>query len=192
MSLFFETIKVQSSIIYNLANHNKRLNDTIYKNFHIKSIIDLKKFIKPPNDDTLYRCKVIYDKDIKSVDFFPYTQKVFKSFKVVFSDIRYDFKFMDRVCIDKLISSKSDDILIVDQKGYIKDTSIANIAVKIGNTWITPKNPLLKGTMRRKLLDKNILFEENICIKDLKSIESFAIMNAMIGFKIIKNPIFIF
>jgi len=192
MSLFFETIKVQNQTIYNLDLHNKRLNYTIEQNFGKKSAIDLKNFITPPKDSTLYRCKVIYDKDIKSVDFYPYTPKNIKSFKIISSDIKYNYKYADRCDIDSLFNRRGDcdEILIADKKGFLKDTSIANIALKIDGIWHTPENPLLKGTMREKLIRENILKQSILKVKDIQKLESFAIMNAMIGFKVIENPKF--
>jgi len=192
MSLFFETIRVQSGTVYNLDLHNKRLNYTIEQNFGIKSSIDLKDFISPPKDSRLYRCKVIYDKEIKSVDFYPYTPKNIQSFKIIRSDIKYDYKYADRYTIDSLFEKRGDcdEILIADEEGFLKDTSIANIALKIDGIWYTPKNPLLKGTMREKHIKDNILKLSRLNIQDIQKLESFAIMNAMIGFKIIENPKF--
>ena len=46
--------------------------------------------------------------------------------------------------------------------------------------------------MKQKLIEDNLLIEKNLFIEDIENIDSFAIMNAMIGFKIIKKPIFIF
>jgi len=193
MSLFFETIKVQNSTIYNLELHNKRLNHTIKKNFSTNKTINLKEYIDPPKDNTLYRCKVIYDKDIKDVTFYPYTPRNIQSFKIIYSDIKYNYKYVDRYDIDSLFKQResADEIIIADLDGFLKDTSIANIAIKIDGIWHTPKLPLLEGTMREKFIEDNILKKSDIKVKDIQKLESFAIMNAMIGFKIIKNPKFI-
>ncbi len=192
MSLFFETIKVQNEVIYNIDFHQQRLNYTIEQNFLQKSTISLKEYITPPTDNKLYRCKVIYGKDIKSVDFYPYTPKTIKSFKIIHSNVKYPFKSTDRSSIDEIFSKRDDldEILIVDIDGFIKDTSIANIAIKKDGLWFTPKNPLLKGTMREKFLEDNILIPKDIKLKDIENIDNFAIMNAMIGFVEIKKAIF--
>jgi len=192
MSLFFETIKVQNKIIYNIDFHNKRLNYTREQNFSTKTFLDLKNFISPPNDNTLYRYKILYDKNIKEVNFYPYTPKVINSFKIITSNIKYPFKYANRTNIDNLFLKRSDchDILIVDEDGFLKDTSIANIAIKKHGLWFTPKNPLLYGTMREKFIEDNILNPINIKVKDIENIDNFAIMNAMIGFYEIKKPIF--
>ena len=192
MSLFFETINVQNGVIYNLNLHNKRLNHTISKHYKTDDFINLSNYIKPPNDNTLYRCKVIYDSKIKEVNFYPYSIREIKSFKIIQSNIKYPYKYLNRVEIDSLYLKKSDldDILIVDKDGFLKDSSIANIAIKKDNTWFTPKNPLLFGTMREKFIEDKILHPKELKLKDIENIDSFAIMNAMIGFYEIKKPIF--
>ncbi len=191
MSLFFETIKVQNGVIYNLKNHNKRLNETIFKNFKIKSDIHLENYILPPNDKILYRCKIVYSKQIESINFYPYNFKNIKSFKIITSNIKYNFKYFNRDSINKLLSNQYDDILIVDTLGYIRDISIANIAIKKENIWFTPENPMLKGTMREKLLNEKKIYTKKLKIDEIISMNGFAIMNAMIGFKEIKNPKFL-
>ena len=79
-----------------------------------------------------------------------------------------------------------DDILIV-KNGYITDTSIANIALYDGNSWITPKVPLLKGTTRQRYLDNAKILESDIKVQDLKKFSKIALLNAMIDFDIITN-----
>ena len=194
MSLFFETIKVQNGIIYNIKKHNYRLNKTIYDNFGINQDINLQDFINPPKDNKLYRCKVIYSKRIEKIDFFPYKPRKIKSFKIIQSNISYPYKFLNRSELDNLFEKrgKCDDIIMIDRNGYLKDTSIANISIKKEDKWLTPKNPLLHGTMKQKFIEDKILYQTNISIKDIENIDSFAIMNAMIGFQIIENPIFIY
>ncbi len=189
MCLFFETLKVQNGYIYNIDEHNRRLNNTIESNFHKNSTIDLRDYIKIPLDDKLYRCKIFYDTDIKDIKFYEYKQKKIKSFKIIVSNIKYDYKFLDRSDIDKLYLQKEDcdDILIVDKSGRLKDTSIANIALKINGLWFTPKYPLLYGTVRKKMIDEKSIIPKDLFIKDIKKAESFAILNAMLDFKIIQD-----
>ena len=144
--------------------------------------IDLKKIIFPP-DEKFYRCRVIYDKKIQKIEYLPYILKKPKSFMLIESDINYPYKSTNRNDINKLLKQKKycDDIIIVRNK-KLRDSSIANIALFINGLWLTPKEPLLKGTMRAKLLKEKKIFPSNLIINDLKKMEKFAIMNAMIGF----------
>ena len=187
MSLFFETIKIENGEILNLEEHNIRLNRTIYKNFLYSLDINLNDYIKVPDLKT-YRCKVVYDKEIRTIDFIPYNQRVFRSFKIIHSDIVYPYKSLNRSELDKLFAQKGscDDIVIV-RDGFICDTSIANIAIYDGKSWVTPKKPLLLGTQRAKLLKDKLIVEKDIKVKDMKNTARFAIMNSLIGFKEIKD-----
>lgn len=187
MKRFFETIKIENGKIYHLEYHNKRVYDTLRKNFGLEKRVDLKDYIKPPKNG-LYRCKIIYEKDILDVGYYPYKPREIKSLKIVHSDIEYNFKYLDRSKIDSLFEKREscDDVLII-KNGLVTDTSIANIAFFDGKKWLTPKRPLLKGTTRERLLEEKKIFEADIERKDLEKFKKFALMNAMIGFVEIEN-----
>ena len=189
---FFETVKVQKGVIQNLSFHNARLNHTIKENFKINTNIDLNEHIKQSNIG-LERCKVIYDKSIKEIQFFPLTPRIFQSFKVLETDITYNFKNVDREGIESLLAKKGiyDDIIII-KDGLVRDTSIANVAFYDGRRWITPAHPLLKGTFRASLLEKQLLLEKNVKMKDIENAQGFALMNALIGFYEVKDAKFEF
>ncbi len=189
---FFETVKVQKGVIQNLSFHNARLNHTIKENFKINTNIDLNEHIKQSNIG-LERCKVIYDKSIKEIQFFPLTPRIFQSFKVLETDITYNFKNVDREGIESLLAKKGiyDDIIMI-KDGLVRDTSIANVAFYDGRRWITPAHPLLKGTFRASLLEKQLLLEKNVKMKDIENAQGFALMNALIGFYEVKDAKFEF
>jgi len=180
---YLETIKALDGELYNLKYHQRRLDETV-KN----SNIILKDVLTPPSAG-LFRCRVVYDGKNYEVTYHPYKKKNIKTLKLVFDDdLSYSKKYYDRNRIDTLLRQKSscDDILIV-KNGLITDTSIANIAFKYKNNWITPKKPLLEGTTRARLLERHKILEEDISIKDLENFNQVALMNAMIDFAIIPN-----
>ncbi|HIP46498.1 MAG TPA: hypothetical protein EYG95_02945 [Campylobacterales bacterium] len=189
---FFETLKVSDGEIQNLHFHNKRLNYTIKENFGIDANIDLREHIQQ-GDFSLERCKVIYDKTIKTIQFFPLNPRKFQYFKVLETNITYNFKNVDREDITSLVNLKGtcDDIIMI-KNGLVTDTSIANIAIYDGLKWITPKKPLLKGTFRASLLEKQLLLEKDVKIKDIKNAVRFALMNALVGFYEVKGVKFEF
>ena len=87
-----------------------------------------------------------------------------------------------------LLSAHSDvDEILIEKDGYLTDTSIANIAFYDGEQWVTPAIPLLKGTMRQKLLDEGFLQTRNIKKEELTHYTQVALTNAMIGFKNLKK-----
>ncbi|WP_198304625.1 aminotransferase class IV family protein [Arcobacter vandammei] len=176
--MYFETIKCEDFEIFNLDYHNKRVAKTIGKN------LNLQEYITPISPELL-RCKIIYDKDeILDVQYFPYTKRDTRSFKIVFDDnIDYSKKYLNREKIDELLLKKElcDEIIIL-KNGIVTDTSIANIAIFYENRWITSEFPLLNGTTRARLLDEKKIFEKNITLEMLLNSKKLAIFNAMIGF----------
>ena len=186
-TLYFETIKCFKKKVYNITYHNERIAKTIGKN------INLGEYINPISTELL-KCKVIYSKDgIIDIQYAPYTPKNQKTFKLIEANhLDYKSKYLDRTTINSLLKSKNsaDDIIII-QNELATDTSIANIAIKKNNQWFTPTKPLLEGTTRNRLIKKGFLKEFPITTKDLLEAESFAIMNAMIGFKEIQGFKFI-
>jgi len=177
----FETIKIEDGQIFNLEWHNRRFNRSQKAFFSNPSTTDLKAFITPPKKG-LYRCKIIYGREIQSVEYFPYQAKIFQSFKIIPSQIEYGFKYSDRSEFENLLNGY--DEIIIEKDALLTDTTIANIAFYDGEQWLTPKTPLLEGTTRARLLDEGFLKPENIKKENIKKYSHFALMNAMIGFQI--------
>jgi len=184
---FIETIKIKNGKIYNLFWHNWRFNKTRFDFFGLPSIY-LEEYIKDFPKRGLFRCRVLYNQEILNIEYIPYTPKIFKTFKILSSDIDYSYKYNNREELNSLKEQNSlySDI-IIQKNGLLTDTTIANIAFFDGEQWITPKEPLLRGTIREKLLNKKMLFKKNIKSEDLRHFHNFALMNAMIGFQIQKN-----
>jgi len=180
-----ETIKIEDGQVANIEWHNKRCNQSRLELFKTNQIIDLITVINPPQKG-LYRCRILYNEEIKSIDYIPYKAKKITSLKIIQSQINYAYKFDDREELNKLSIEKYDEI-IIEKNGFLTDTTIANIAFYTKEGWITPKTPLLKGTVRAKLLHENFLIEKNIRKEEITNFSHFALMNAMIGFQIQKN-----
>ncbi|NVJ53882.1 MAG: aminotransferase class IV [Campylobacteraceae bacterium] len=180
---YFETIKCEDYEVFNLEYHEKRVAKTVSLN------LNLQEYLYAPSKD-LYRCKVVYDENsILSVDFFAYKKREIKSFKIIEDDrIEYSKKYLNRSSLDNLYEKREacDEIIII-KNGLVTDTSIANIAIFDGTNWLTPKQPLLEGTTRARLLKEGSLVEKDIDLQMLKSCEKLALMNAMIDFDIIKD-----
>lgn len=172
--------------IENLTYHNRRFNYTRWKFFNLKSELNLANYITLPESNSLFKCRIIYSKEIDSIEFTNYTPKKIQSFNLVEIDFDYSFKYLDRAKIDSLDRANCDDILMI-RDGYLLDSSIANIAIFNKESWLTPKNPLLKGCYRQSLLDKNLLREAKLKVEDLKYAKEFAILNSMVKFKKIEN-----
>lgn len=152
----------------------------------VEEPLNLEAFLKKFNPPTsgLYKCRITYDEQSQQIEFIPYVAKEITSLRVVEHDrIAYEFKYADRKTIDKLFELRKDcdDVLIV-KRGMVTDSSYCNIAFRNGKHWYTPWSALLKGTQRQKLIEWQQITEEEISIKDIKSFETFKLINAMFEF----------
>ena len=182
-----ETIKCEDGIVFNLPYHQERVNKSRKELYNTTDTLALASFIVPPKNG-LYRCRIVYAEKIQSIEYIPYIPKKIQNLKVVSSTLDYHLKYANREVFNTLIETYHDvDDIIIEKKGYITDTSIANIAFYDGKQWVTPTNPLLKGTMRQKLLDEGFLQTKDIKKEDLHHYTHVALTNAMLGFKILKN-----
>lgn len=184
MSRLLETIKIKDREILNIGFHNKRANTTRRNLFGSKDEIDLMDFIHLPDfvRRGIYKCRIIYNQQIQSIEFQRYQKKIINSLKIIKSDkIVYNYKFEDRMCLQELLMQKGqcDDVLIV-KNNLITDISFANIVFFDGDNWITPATTLLKGTKREKLLQEKVIFEDEIKLSDLRIFKHACIINAML------------
>jgi len=186
VSTLLETIKCLDGQCFHLDYHLQRLNSSRKSLGHLQALtLDL----DPPKKG-LYRCRIVYAQEIQKIEYLPYTMKLPHSFKCIHSNISYPLKYTNRKEIDQLFSQKekADDIIII-KDGYITDTSIANLCFYDGKKWLTPKQALLPGTTRQRLLDEEKIHEADIVYSDIHDFSKIAIMNAMIGFQIIEDAI---
>jgi 4-amino-4-deoxychorismate lyase len=186
MSLLVESIKLLDGGFHNLFYHEQRMLRSLHILFGSHDDFDLEKFLHDLDfpEKGLYKCRIIYDDVSREVEFIPYQPKLINSLRVIEHDrISYEFKYNDRKTIDRLYQLKkdSDDILIV-KKGMVTDSSFANIVFRKGKEWFTPWAPLLKGTQRQKLIDLNKITQEEIKAKDIRSFDTFKLINAMVEF----------
>ena len=185
-STFLETIKVVDGEIFNLEYHQKRY-ESVLEALGIQEAQNLEDFINPP-EWGLYRCRLVYDIDSIEVTFHEYKKRDINTLKLIFeNDIEYPNKATAREDIDALFNKREegDDILIIKDL-FVTDTSIANIAFQTSSAkWVTPKNPLLKGTTRARLLDEGKITEADIKVHELRSFSKVALLNAMIDFDIL-------
>lgn len=182
MSQFIETIKVQNKEFQNIEYHSLRYNKTLIFFYGLTEGIDLEKLINIPDNlnNDIYKCRIVYSDTIHKIEFIPYKIKHIKTLKIVIdNEIKYKFKYADRLCFEKLMSDEADDILIVKNE-YITDTSFSNIAFYDGIKWVTPSKPLLMGTKLKQLLKAKKIFFEDIKVPDLINFKEARLINAML------------
>lgn len=185
-SKLLETIRCLDGNVLHLNYHQKRMNLSC----RILGYTDnISLHLNPPKLG-LYRCRVVYEKEIEKIEYIPYIKKNISSFKLIHSDISYSLKYENRDEINNLYKQRGDsDEIIIVKNGLITDTSIANICFFNGKEWLTPKNPLLNGTTRQRLLDENKIKTADISYKEIKKYSKIALLNAMIDFDIKENAI---
>ncbi|NND32195.1 MAG: hypothetical protein HKN76_06345 [Saprospiraceae bacterium] len=183
MFQFIESLCCQNGTLINLGYHQDRI-DTTFEAFYPKCRKPLLSHcILPLN--TPGRCKVrfLYNRDQFAYTINPYQPQNIRTLKVVFSDsIEYAYKFRDRSALTKLYSQRNrcDDILII-KNGLVTDTYFANVVFFDGNKWITPSQPLLRGTRRQQLIDTGKIVEEAISHDQINTFEKISLVNAMLN-----------
>lgn len=190
MSRFLETIRFINGHFDNLPYHQARMNQTRFQLLGLSRAIDLTVVLKkhiPENFDKhlLYKCRVLYDSEITEISFIPYILPAISTLQMVFDDaVVYDHKYTMRRSIDQLFAKRAtaDDILIV-KNGYFTDTSFANVLFFNGKQWLTPSRPLLRGTQRAFLLEKERIHTADIKPVDLVHFNKIRLINAMIRFE---------
>jgi 4-amino-4-deoxychorismate lyase len=186
MSLLLESIRLSDGEFQNLFYHERRMNRALKFLCGVQEHFDLEAFLSQIDRPTkgLFKCRIVYDDSSRDIEFIPYQYKKIDSLRVVEHErISYEFKYADRKLIDRLYGLKRecDDILIV-KRGLVTDSSFSNIVFRRGNHWYTPWSALLKGTMRSNLLERNLVQEEEIRVEDIKTFDSFKLINAMFQF----------
>ncbi|MCX8490338.1 MAG: aminotransferase class IV [Cyclobacteriaceae bacterium] len=187
MYRFIETIKLLDGQFFHLAYHQRRMDQTIKKFFDQKNAIHLKDQLASQSflKEGLFKCRIVYDKTISSVEFFSYTIKPVRSLKVVHANaIEYAYKFEARDQLLELYDQRGqhDEIIIV-KNNLITDASYANLIFFDGVNWITPNSYLLDGTMRQILIDQQKIKPAQITLSDITNFEKVKLINSMLGFE---------
>lgn len=183
MCRFIETIRIEHGEACNLTYHNERLNETRKHFWPGNDRILLEEHLCLSPDMNGMKCRVVYDHTgIREISYTEYVVRTIRSLRLVYSDdIDYTYKSTDRERLNRLFACRDgkDDVLVV-KKGFLTDTSIANIALFDGRDWYTPRFPLLKGTCRASLLDRGLIKEREIKAEELSSFSFVRLFNAMI------------
>ncbi|MDD2952713.1 MAG: aminotransferase class IV family protein [Parabacteroides sp.] len=181
---FVETIRIEEGRIHNLPYHNARMNRTRRDLFGAREEIDLADYIHPEPYRERTKCRVEYAREVLRVEYAPYHMRPVRSLRLVACEgIDYSYKSTDRQCLNDLFAQRAgrDDILVV-RDGLLTDTSICNVALWDGTSWITPARPLLCGTTRACLLDRGLIRAGDIPAGDLSGYTRIRMFNALIGF----------
>ena len=167
----------------NMEYHLKRLNRTRENFWSGCRKIEANELIKNiPSSNSLQKLRVTYNENIITRDISPYIRKNIETLAIVESNtVDYTWKSTNREVLTLLRAqapSYADEVIII-KNGYVTDTSYTNICFFDGKEWFTPDTPLLRGTMRKFLLDKGVIRETKIQKTDIRHFQKVSLINAM-------------
>ncbi|MBC6995229.1 aminotransferase class IV [Neolewinella lacunae] len=179
-----ESIRILDGQADLLAYHQQRLDRTRRAFWPKCPAIDLARVVAEasPPARGLFKLRVEYGERVRKTELIPYQVLPVTSLRLLPADeIRYGSKFADRTAIRRCLERKgSCDDVLMSQRGYLTDTSYANVALFDGRHWYTPAWPLLRGTRRESLLEKGIIRASIIRDRDLPQFQKIRLINAML------------
>ena len=184
MCRFIETIRVENGRALSLPYHQKRVNESLLLTGGGNVRLSLAGLLgNLPTTEGVFKARIVYDNTGKVLEqsLSPYTPKKVRTLRLVdCDDIDYSLKYADRTRLNALAAraGSADEIIIV-RHGKLTDTSYSNIALYDGENWFTPQYPLLRGTMRQRLLDEGVIQEADITPADLGRYRQVSLINAM-------------
>ena len=183
--IFLETICIKNGKARHIRYHDLRLNRTRKELYGATDTLRIADFLPEVSPRGVWRARVLYTLYIEKIEIIPYESRDIKRLKMVEADIDYHYKYADRSVFARLIKdegAEADDLILL-RNGMVTDTTKANIAVLRNGRWITPAAPLLRGTVRQRLLDEGVLSEGDIFAEEIMKPGGVALMNAMMGFR---------
>lgn len=173
--MFIETIRYSQGRFHLLDLHEERMARTIREVYgfsatHTPALHDILSRLPEEKYDGVLKCRITYDTEIRDITFTPYIPRSVNSLMPVIApdNLDYHLKQSDRSALTALSDKRGDcDEILIIRNGLITDTSYSNVIFKSRSGLITPRMPLLKGVMRRHLINKGIVEERNLTISDL-------------------------
>jgi para-aminobenzoate synthetase/4-amino-4-deoxychorismate lyase len=79
----------------------------------------------------------------------------------------------------------ADDVVLVNERGELTETTIANLAVRLDGHWWTPPTSAgcLPGIERGRLLERGLLHERVLTVADLHAADALALINSLRGWR---------
>ncbi len=180
---FIESIRIKDGEPQLLRRHIQRMHKTA-KHFALKPI--KLKYLSALCPQELrqgeVKCRILYHNKIEEISFAKYEFKLIKSLALAQlpKEYSYSFKSSERAVLDTLrIRSRQDEVLLIDEQGYIRDSSFSNLVFRKGGELFTPSTALLNGVQRQELLEQGRIKEKPIYYEDLTEFSEIAFINAM-------------
>jgi len=131
----------------------------------------------------------------------PYKEEYYnRGMKLTFSKVRRNSTsrlcYIKSTCyIENLIEKEEakkkgfDDVIFLNEDGYVTETSCANIFIVKNNEIFAPRitDGLLDGIIRRKIIENFKVQEKSITLEELKTSDEVIITNSLMGAMSIKK-----
>lgn len=187
--MLLETIRIEHGQPQNLCWHQARFDrsrEAIFGRGLPKILLKNElAATAPPAPEDIFKCRILYEKQIQSIDFHRYTPRRITSLQLLeIGDFDYSLKWADRRQLDQFFAKRgtADDVLLI-KNGRVTDTSYANVALWDGSRWLTPDSPLLAGTCRARLIFFKKIVLASISVEQVFDFEKLRIFNSMLGWQ---------
>ncbi|MGB1362239.1 MAG: aminotransferase class IV [Flavobacteriaceae bacterium] len=179
----FESLCVLDGQLLNAQWHEDRFQKAYLHRYGRPTPFDLLQGLSIPAKFAQGKVKlrIRYNHQDRNFHFEHYQIQKIQSLRLVYTEeLDYSYKYSKREKLEGLFAQRGgcDDVLIV-RKGRITDSSYANVVFFDGQDWWTPKDPLLKGTCRARLLDQGSIKEAAMEVEDLKNFKGLKLINAL-------------
>jgi len=183
MCRFVESVQLKDGVFKRLDLHQERLLKAMKDCYPKAKVIDLMSVLMRTSfpAEGSYKCRVVYDSEIREIEFKPYVKREIHSLKLVETQMEsVTYKKEDRSLLNAAFALRGDcDDVIMVKDGLLTDTSFTNIALFDGLHWITPLVPLIYGVNRTQLVREGLLTEKDINSADLVNFKRVSLFNAM-------------
>lgn len=133
----------------------------------------------------MLRCRVLYAAKVQSIEFTPYERAPYKSAVLIPGDgIEYSAKLVDRSQLAAAASAAAlapDEYPLFCRGNLVTDGLGGNIIVNKDGRLLTPREGLLRGTMRAWLIGKGLVEPADLTVEDLLEAGEVQIINAFNG-----------
>jgi len=183
MCRFIESIQLNNGEFKRLELHQERIRKAMMDYYPTYRIIDLSESLYNTNFPIqgLYKCRVVYDSEIREIEYTSYLRREIHSLRLVETDMEsHPYKMENRSELNAAFALRGecDDIILV-KNGCLTDTSFTNIAFFDGVKWFTPRIPLIYGVNRAELIEQGVLTEKDISLSGLVNFYRVSLFNAM-------------
>lgn len=185
---FIETVRIEGGVAHNVPYHQQRMARTMGRFFPHAAVPSLAPVLAAREWADNKTWKVHIEYGANGISLFRAEEYHIRHIRrlrlVVCNDIDYEYKSADRRRLETLAAQKGEaDEVVIVRNGLVTDTSFSNIALFDGQRWITPRHPLLKGTMRQSLLDAGEIVERDIRADRWLNYDRVCLINAMMPLK---------